>query len=508
MSVLETFIFSFETDGEELISGLDDAEKSAKKTSKAIADTDDQTKDLGASFSSMAKSAGAALIALVSVKALISGVVDTASSNDALGRFSARLGETVEKVDLWSNAAVLAGGSTDGFQQSLVSLNEKLVDTAVKGTSELLPFFNRMGIAITDANGRARSTLDILPELSDAFKSLSAGEAAGIGQKLGLDAGTIQLLQSGNKSIQETIAELERVGGVTKEQTENSAKFNDALFLMKRSFQTAFRVVANEVMPILTSFFEITKEVFIFLGDHKSFAVSVFSAIAVAAGVALIPMAKLSLSVIAAFLPFIAIGAAVAAFGVILAAVTDDIYNFLRGNDSVIGELSKKWPIVGDVIKGLKDAFELYFTIMGGIIGKFADYLESPKQILQDIIDLFNYITDTSFSDIAEDLILGLNNLPLVGGFLETNGSTAQLLSSANQEIQAADAAPINSQTTNTIQSQSTRQGDKSFVVNGGINVSTDNSAVSGESASRETAKAMSDELNRMVDSFDDGVEA
>ena len=145
---------------------------------------------------------------------------------------------------------------------------------------------------------------------------------------------------------------------------------------------------------------------------------------------------------------------------------------------------------------------------MGGIIGKFADYLESPKQILQDIIDLFNHITDTPFSDIAEDLISGLNNLPLVGGFLETNESTVQLLSSANQKIQAADAAPINSQTTNTIQSQSTRQGDKSFVVNGGINVSADNSAVSGESASRETAKAMSDELNRMVDSFDDGVEA
>ena len=277
---------------------------------------------------------------------------------------------------------------------------------------------------------------------------------------------------------------------------------------MKRSFQTAFRVVANEVMPILTSFFEITKEVFIFLGDHKSFVVAVFSAIAVAAGVALIPMAKLAAATIISYSSFIAIGAAVAAFGVILAAVTDDIYNFLRGNDSVIAELSKKWPIVGDVIKGLKDAFELYFTIMGGIIGKFADYLESPKQILQDIIDLFNHITDTPFSDIAEDLISGLNNLPLVGGFLETNESTVQLLSSANQKIQAADAAPINSQTTNTIQSQSTRQGDKSFVVNGGINVSADNSAVSGESASRETAKAMSDELNRMVDSFDDGVEA
>ena len=448
-SLLETFLILFETDASEVRRGAEDAERSVDDLEDSIEGADDTATELGASFGEMAKQAGLALLALVSISAAREGLVNTAASVDALGKFSDRLGVSVEDVDAWGGAVESAGGTVEGFRASIDSLNEKLVETAIKGQGEIIPFFAQMGIAIVDANGRARSTLDILPQLSDAFQSLNRQESAAIGKKLGLDNATILLLQEGRVKLDELIERQRSLGVVTKEQAILAAEFNNQLGFMGRAFDTVGRLIAIELLPFITKFIMLTTDVVIFLKNNKAFAVSFFGAIAAVITALLIPALIKAVVLIA---PFLGIAAAVTAVAAAFALAADDIYNFVQGNDSAIGELVKKWE---------------------GFKNKISEIFDDIKKSYNDFVDSLPDISIDSALNAAKELIFG------------------------------SATSPINTQTPNTIANSATRGGDKNFNM-GGVNV--DARGGGNESIGRATGNAVGAHIRRAVDTFDDGI--
>lgn len=448
-NLLDTFLILFESDASEVKKGAEDAEKAVDDLEDSLDGAEDTAVELGASFGEMAKQAGIALLALVSISAARQGLINTAGSVDALGKLTNRLGENVEEIDAWSGAAVRAGGTAEGFRGALESLNEKIVDTAIKGTGELLPFFNQMGISMVDANKRARSTLDILPELADAFQKLSKQESAGIGRKLGLDDGTILLLQSGRGEIEKLLKRQKELGLVTKEQALIAAQFNDQLADMGQAFNTVGRLIAIELLPFITKFMDMITDAVVFLTKNKAFAVSFFAAIAAVITALLIPALATALKLIA---PFLAIAAVVVGIAAAFALAADDIYNFVQGNDSAIGELVKNW----DMFKG-----------------KINDIFEDIKKSYNDFVD--------SLPDISID----------------------SMINSAKELVFGSALSPINTQTPNTISNSVTRGGDRS-VKFGDIKV--DASGGGSESVGRGIGSAAQASLRRAVDSFDDGV--
>ena len=473
-NLLDTFLILFESDAEEVKKGAEDAEKAVDDLEDSLDGAEDTAVELGASFGEMAKQAGIALLALVSISAAREGLINTAQSVDELGKFSDRIGENIEEVDAWGGAVVRNGGSADSFRSSLESLNEKIVDTAIKGTGELLPFFNQMGIAMVGANGRARSTLDILPELSDAFQKLSKQESAGIGRKLGLDEGTILLLQNGRISLEKLLERQREIGTVTKEQALIAAEFNDQIGYMGRAFDSVGRLIAIEFMPFFSSFMGMVTDAVIFLKNNKSFAVAFFGAIGAAIATLLIPPLATAIGLMA---PFLAIGAAVAVVAGAFALAADDVWNFLQGNKSVIGELSKSWPAIGAIVKAATDAMDYAFS--------------SPVEKLKTMMKIVNGIRD-AWKDLKESISTkGMEKV-----FDET-------IESAKAFVGISAASPINTQTPNTISNSVTRGGDKTFNM-GGVNV--DARGGGSESAGRAMGNAAGSQLRKAVDSFDDGV--
>ena len=448
-NLLDTFLILFESDASEVKKGAEDAGKAVDGLEDGIEGADDAATELGLSFGAMAKQAGIALLALVSIGAAKEGIINTAKSVDELGKFSNRLGVSVEDVDAWGGAVESAGGTASGFRSSIDSLNEKLVETAVKGTGELIPFFAQMGIAITDANGRARSTIDILPELSDAFQNLNRQESAAIGKKLGLDNATILLLQEGRVKLDELIERQKDLGVVTKEQAILAAEFNDQMGYMGRAFDTVGRLIAVELLPFITKFMSMVTDAVIFLKNNKAFAVAFFGAIAGIITALLIPALAKALLLIA---PFLAIAAAVGAVAVAFALAADDIYNFIQGNDSAIGELVKKW----DLFKN-----------------KISDIFDGIKKSYNDFVD--------SLPDISVD----------------------SMINAAKEFIGISSNSEINKQTPNTISNSVTRGGDKTFNMGG---VSVDARGGGSESTGRATGNAVGSQMRKAVDSFDDGV--
>ena len=488
--------YCFEADLSDIPDKIKDLNKTSEDAAESVGKVDSEAKELEKSLAKAAKSAAKFAAAYLSIKAIRSTVLGVAEETDALGKFSARLGENIEGIDAWGHAVELSGGSVDGFRSSLESLNEKIVETSLKGTSSILPFLNQMGIAFTDSNGRARSTLDILPELADSFQNLSRVESSAIGKQLGLDAGTITLLQQGRSEVEKLLEENKRLGTTTQRQAELSAKFKDSLSRLGRAFGTLKRILVADILPLLTLFTDVVTDVVVFLKDNKFFALSFFSSIAVlVAGVFVPAMIAAHAATLLAIGPFLLIGAAIGIASAAIALLVDDIYNFLRGNDSVIGEISKKWPIVGDVFEALKDRMETIIGVIFGIIDKFTEYLENPKQIIQDIIDLFNELLNLSLEDVGSGIFgFAKKLLPGIDILLKTAGV-----------IDDSATSPVNGITSNTIQNSNMRGGDKSFSI-GDINVTTPESAISSKDAGRVAAGEMKNQLRGMVDSFDDGV--
>ena len=201
-------------------------------------------------------------------------------------------------------------------------------------------------------------------------------------------------------------------------QADVARDFNDSLADFKQILGTVRRILVTEILPVFTGFFDVLTDILLFLKENKAFTIGFFSAVsAVIVGTFLPAILSAAAGVFLAILPFLLIGAAVTAAAAAFGVLVDDLYNFLKGNDSVIGEISKKWPIIGDVIKGVADAVKFQIDVMGKAFNLLNEYISSPKKLPEDIISLFNSLKDLSFDDVVSGIA---ESLPGFEFFLKT----------------------------------------------------------------------------------------
>lgn len=107
-------------------------------------------------------------------------------------------------------------------------------------------------------------------------------------------------------------------------------------------------------------------------------------------------MLSAAAATIAATWPFIAIGLAIAAAAAAFALIYDDVMNFIDGNESFIGQVSEKYPLVGKIVRWMIDAFkELWNTLLLGAkqIGEFVG--AAFMHIVDGISYAINYLVDS-----------------------------------------------------------------------------------------------------------------
>lgn len=365
----------------ELSSSLQKVESPADKASKK--------------FVEMGKSAAGAVGGIFALGAIVAGTLSKATELDELGKFSRVIGENVGEVNAWEQAVIRAGGSADSFRTSVESLNEKVVDASVKGTNEIVPFFNQLGISIVDANGKARSTLELLPELADAFEGLNSQESAGLGKKLGLDQGTILLLQSGRREVEAMVKRQKELGVASAESVAVSEKFNDQLSDLKQVMGFASQEMLVGVLPAVTAVLEVFTDLGMWMNDNQVLVEGFFIGIGLATlKFAIPPMISLATAVWAAIAPFLAIGLAIAAVSTAFALLYEDIVAFENGQDSLIGKIAEKWPIVGDIIKGLIATIKFAFTALTELASFLVDIFTDPMRALEKLKSLASGVAD------------------------------------------------------------------------------------------------------------------
>lgn len=403
--MLETFAILFDMNDDQAVTDLKKVEQAVDKTEKKLNDAEKATgKFKGSLLGAFATLAGG-VTALFTVGSALSAFNSAIDYADKIGETAEAIGVSTENLSAWSDAAAISGGSADGLQSSVRNLSKDLYQFAETGNSRAAPFLKSFGISLKDVNGKARDVFDVLPDIAQAMEGMSKQEAIGFGQKIGLDNGTIMMLQQGKAGLDEAIKRQKELGVVTKEDSENAAKFKDALEDTGKALRPIYLGIANFILPAFTWLIDKVQKATGFVKEHGFFFKIAVMGMATAITMYLLPALYKSAAAMWAN-PLTWIIAGILLLIGLIALIAEDIYAFANGGESLIGKLAKKWQWFGDTVKYLGALFKALFRDVNTVIDFFTDMWNNPEQALED----FKLVLKTLWNDFI-DSVPGLRKI-------------------------------------------------------------------------------------------------
>jgi phage-related protein len=178
------------------------------------------------------------------VATAIRGALNTA---DDMGELAQKLGVPIESLTALKYAAKVLGVEFDTLQAGLLRLSRGMADSPER--------FEKLGIAVRDANGEMRPTSDVLKDLSERFQSMPDGaEKTALAMDLFGKSGAamIPMLNAGAEGIGVLMAEAKKLGLViSKETAESAGRFNENLDRLRGVAEGLALVIASHLAPVL-----------------------------------------------------------------------------------------------------------------------------------------------------------------------------------------------------------------------------------------------------------------
>lgn len=525
--VVEVFQYLFQGDVSSLEQGEKKAQQQNEKLQQGIKKTDEMANNLGASFADLIATAGGALTALLSFSALSAGIMETSTYVDNLAKVSDRLGENINDMGAWQEVVKKAGGDVGSFQGTLKGFTSQLQDLSVKGENEMLPFLKKLGINYKDSEGKVKSALTLFPELADSFQKLSKQESAGIGQKLGLDEGTITLLQEGRKSVEEQLSTQKKLFTITRDQAKIFEKYNDSVDDTKTAFRGMFVELGTSIIPILQYFMEKIQDGISFLAKYKEFITGVFIGLAAAITAYTLPaIIKFGIATVTAFAPFYVIGAIIAGVALAVGILYDEISTFVNGGESAFEDMLKWLGMTKEEIEALRQLFVSAGESISDILSFVGQLLKGLLGIgvvvgkgLFQVFEPLLWILGKGIVGAIELAIKGIQKIASVakgvmdffgldGGDMEVNKSlsttTDLKVPNINDYFDKANSNPLNNTNSNILQGGSNKTSNTSVNVD---KVEINTQATDADGIASAFNSSLSDQLKKSTATFEDGIE-
>lgn len=408
-NIVDALLVTLGLDSSEYQQGMEDAERTTRDFSdKAPREAERGLNQIESKFSMTFKGIFRSFIAPLTAALGTMGVFSSYTQTaDRIGKTANRIGASAEDLQAFGEAAKRAGGSVDGFIGSFESLNGQLQRMqAMGGKGRIAPILKQLGIDATE-NGKVKDTFQILRELAAASDKLGKREFAGLARFLGLDQGTIMLLQSGRVAMDELIDRQRALGVYTKEDFEITAKFNDSISDLQQVFRSLAAVIMRVIVPPIRMINEGLTLIIKTFREHQGFIVAGLIGIAAVMSGPLLAAAK---GLWAALLPLIKPFAAIAALGLIF----DEIAVYAEGGETALEGL---WRAIGTpedfraVGKAIKDAFT----------GGWEDLKEAAKTVGEYLVKIGD-----ALSPLADTVT------PIVNAFKALFSATVELLKYVN----------------------------------------------------------------------------
>jgi len=234
-----------------------EAEKSISKTEEKA---ESFTSKLGKGIKTAAKW-GTAIVggASAAVGGLLAVTNKTAEYADEIDKLSERTGINREELQRWKYAAEQSGGDIGKLEVGVKKLSD-VMDAALKGNKASAEAFQKLGISLTDANGKARSTETVFEDVMKALADMEQGaERNALGNDILGKSYTelLPLLNAGSEGIQELKNRADELGIVMSEEAvKANVTFGDTMQDVQNSLGSLVRKFTSSMLPILQQFLD------------------------------------------------------------------------------------------------------------------------------------------------------------------------------------------------------------------------------------------------------------
>lgn len=505
MQLLDTWLTIFQADTSSLQQGVKRSEKGADDLIKKLKDTDAVAAKTGESFAGYASKALGALTAALSVGSVISGTIGKAADIAAIGQTADALGEAVENVDAFGRAAVALGGDAQGARDSLTDMAESIGEALQDVESGRAKTFAALGVDLRGVDGNAVTAVEGILRVADAVEGLSKQEAVFRVKELGItDNRSVEMVLKGRKELERLLSVQKQQGVITKESAEQAKKLNEAMGGLRGAADTAGTGFMVALIPTLTTVVEWLTLLVNWAGEHSDVIVGFFGAVAAIVTAIYLPaMISAAAATLAATWPIIAIVAVIIALAAAFALAYDDVMNFIEGNDSLIGQMFDKFPLLKALVFGLIDAFKF----LGAVVGQIWSVMYTGfKQVVDFIMRGIDQIaagveTVASFFGIGGDEPAA-NTQPApdvpTGGaaYNSARDNALEGLAAGNATLAQAAASPLNSVTSNAISNTASSTNKETNVNIERVEVQTQATDAAG--VSRDIGGSLSDQLQQV----------
>ncbi|WP_420406908.1 phage tail tape measure protein [Hoeflea sp.] len=199
----------------------------------------------------------APLAAVVGAAGLGKSIMSTVKAADEMSKAAQKIGVPIEELSRLKYAADLSGVSFGGLQTAVGKLSRNM-DEAATGNKEYAEAFERLGIRVTDANGKLRPSSRIMAEMADRFRDMPDGaEKTALAMQLMGRSGAdmIPMLNGGTEAMNKLMGEAGSFGQVFSESMGKDAEaFNDNLTRLGGAFAKISGDLAGKLLPHLVSF--------------------------------------------------------------------------------------------------------------------------------------------------------------------------------------------------------------------------------------------------------------
>lgn len=203
----------------------------------------------------LAKAAVGAFAVVQAAQAVLSFASNTIDAADALNDMSERTGLAVGTLSELEFAAKLNGSSLDELQAALTKVSVKATDAAT-GNKTAAVAFDALGIAVKNADGSMRSSLQITEDIGDAFKGISDPtlKSALAVEIFGKSGAKLLPVLENMRASREEARELGAVVG--DDFVKAAADFNDNMDKMGFMAKGFAGTILADVLPALSGMFK------------------------------------------------------------------------------------------------------------------------------------------------------------------------------------------------------------------------------------------------------------
>lgn len=181
-------------------------------------------------------------------------VYSTANAGDAVYKTAQKVGVTTEAWGKLAYAADMSGVSAEQLQKGMTRLGNSAINAA-RGNKEAQFWFDRLGVSITDQNGKIKTNDALLAEMADKFAAMPDGmQKTGIAAKIfgnGVGPQLVPLLNAGKAGLADLGAEAERLGLLfSNEEAKAAESFNDSLARVGKAVSGVTYAIGNQLIPV------------------------------------------------------------------------------------------------------------------------------------------------------------------------------------------------------------------------------------------------------------------